>query len=265
MDEHQHPDPNQQTESKLPASDYVNQPEPVKKYKKQGKLKPILLIVGGLVVLAIAASLLLRKVPNKTNPTNQSPSGQNQTTQSSISLQTKHYSSNQFRLEFDYPNDWTVKEEASSGTLTATSPTLSLPLAGGSNSSGQVIFTIRESSQSLPEFETGNAIAVLDSEKISYSKPSPAQRGQTHISFLKLANSAGSGSIDALFITGDFGYTKDQDIPKVDIQKIDPIISVTFMLCDGACSQPASIASEGWNDPQFGGALKKMLESLTIN
>ena len=68
-----------------------------------------------------------------------------------------------------------------------------------------------------------------------------------------------------MYITGDFGYKKDQAIPQVDIAKIDPAISLTFSACDGACTKSIGITPAAWADPNFGGALKKILQSFTIN
>lgn len=199
----------------------------------------------------------------KKKPANTSATKTSSSQKQLISSDTKTYSSNQFRLDFKYPSDWTVNEDSGSGLLTATSPKINLPAANGSTA-GQVVFKIRANSQNLPEFDAGNATSAADSEKIAYDNPSSAQRGQTYVSFLNFASSANNNLIDGIYITGDFGYLKGQDIPKGDIKKLDPIISISFNSCDGTCSGAAAIPVEAWTSPDFGVPLRKFLQTLVI-
>src|SRR5690606_27237189 len=110
---------------------------------------------------------------------------------------------------------------------------------------GQVILTFREPGQPLSEFEAGNAQAVRDSERITYARPSPGQRGATYISFASYAGAAVTTALDGIYITGDFGYQKLQAIPAIDVSKVNPIITVTFRQCDMDCqgtSTPVSVS-----------------------
>lgn len=151
--------------------------------------------------------------------------------------------------------------------MTVISRPISLKVSTGQNVTGQITLTIRDPSQPLPEFDKGNATATIDSVKIAYSHPSQNQRANTYMSFLTYASSAASG-IDGIYITGDYGYKKVQAIPKVDIQKIDPITSITFAKCaDNSCSgktTPLNLAVSDWQNGQLSGPLTKMLESLSI-
>jgi hypothetical protein len=197
-----------------------------------------------------------------------STSSQTTTSQSTISTQTKHYSSSEFNLEFNYPADWTITDTTGSGVLTARSPSVKLKDTSGQTMTGQVILTIRNKQQPLPEFDKGNAVAVLPSQKINYTSPSQAQRAATYISFLQYASTTAASALDGVYITGDVGYQKDQAIPKADIAPIDPVIDVVFAKCtDSSCNNgtTASIASTMWNDSTFAGPITKMLQSLTIN
>ena len=189
-----------------------------------------------------------------------------QTAPSKITSQTKTYSSPNFYLSISYPVDWTVKDSGG-GVMTITSTPIGVKEAGGQNVTGQIILTFRNSGQPMPEFDKGNATATLDSQKIAYTKPSQNQRANTYLSFLTYASTPSKG-IDGIYVTGDYGYKKDQAIPKVDIQKIDPIISVTFVKCsDKSCTgktTPMTIAVSTWADAQISEPITKMLESLTI-
>jgi hypothetical protein len=137
----------------------------------------------------------------------------------------------------------------------------------GQNIDGQIIMTIRGKTKKLSEFDKGAATAVLDSEKISYTKPSQTQRGDTYISFLALAGSK-DGGLDGIYITGDAGYQKNQAVPTVDISRIDPITNVTFVKCsDSKCSgtpTALTVEPENWEDTNFSKPIKTLLQSLTI-
>lgn len=177
-----------------------------------------------------------------------------------ITSATEHYSSTQFGLEFDHPTDWKV-DESTPGRLTATSPDIKLTDKDGQTVNGQIVLTIRNKQQPLPEFDDGNALAARQSEKIAYTKPSANQRGETYLSLLRWASSTGSeGDFDGVYITGNNGYQKDQAAPKADFAGVDPLISISFFK-EGS---PMTVADNMWDNPNYSGPLKAMLQSLVI-
>jgi hypothetical protein len=231
--------------------------------------------IGFLILVLLAALgfgvywLLTRKdKANDSKKTSNTPATSQVEEGDKISSETEHYASPGFGLEFDYPGDWKVEEANGSGKLTATSPALQLKNVSGKPITGQVVLTIRNKQQPLPEFDKGNAVAISESEKIDYSKPSSVQRGSTYLSFLQYASSTAPG-LDGVYITGDVGYQKEQAIPKADFVPVDPVISVTFTRCaDSTCSKPgtaAAVAASMWQDTAFGGPIKTMLQSLVVN
>ena len=246
-----------------PVGEYLNTVEPLQKHKKKNLIKLIIITIVLIAAAGGGAFMYLSKRP-KGQPQTSAPVSEVAKPSVGITTETKRYSSSQFFLDFDQPSDWELTDELASGILKATSPDLNIPTPGGTTT-GKVVLTIKGKSQKLPEFGTGNATAVIDSEKVAYTKPSSAQRGQTYLSFLSYPASSSTGLIDGVYITGDFGYTKEQAIPKVDIQKVDPVITLTFFACDGSCTKPMGITPEAWAVPEFGGALKKLLQSFTIN
>ncbi|HET8669842.1 MAG TPA: hypothetical protein VFM05_04225 [Candidatus Saccharimonadales bacterium] len=185
-----------------------------------------------------------------------------------ISEETEHYASQSFMLEFDYPKDWKIEEATSGGVLTVRSPALRLKSATGQSMNAQVVLTFRNKQQPLPEFDKGNAVAARESEKVTYAKPSSVQRGSTYLSFLRYAGTTAS-ALDGIYITGDFGYQKDQAIPKADLVPVDPVISVTFLECaDESCAGEAMAAgldASIWEDQAFATPLRKMFQSLVVN
>lgn len=240
------------------------------------KKKPLwlkaLFIVCSVALLAGAIVVTYAQLADK-NPTKpQSATAQNDASKDTATAQedtaevaTKRYDSPTLNLGFDYPETWKVVE--SSSTLTATSPATTLKNAQGKNMTGRIVMTINPKGQNLAPFDAGNATAVLTSEKLKYTKPSEVQRGETYMSFVQYANTTVMGALDALYITGDFGYQKGQAVPKVDVSNLDPVISVAFQQCaDKTCSAPkaAPVAADMWNSKTFAEPIKKMITSLTV-
>ncbi|HLG90969.1 MAG TPA: hypothetical protein VI336_02295 [Candidatus Saccharimonadales bacterium] len=198
--------------------------------------------------------------------------GTSQTTQSTaptaekITTETKKFESASFKLSFDYPGNWAASED-NPEEVTVLSPGVKLKSVDGKDVTGQIYFRIRAKGQPLQGFENGNAVAVLDSQKIAYTNPTQVQRASTYISFLRYADN--TQGLDAIYISGDLGYEKDQDILKSDIEKVDPIISIELYLCpDSGCKEISGvygISEEIWNDEEISGPLTSMLESLVIN
>ncbi len=215
-----------------------------------------LAVLAVIVILALAGYWYAKNHKSTPKPTSSASSSQNSTTNTpaaaKITTATKHYDSVNFNLGFDYPADWTVTDSGG-GIMTVRSPAINLKDASGQAVNTQITITIRAKNQKLPEFDAGNATAALDSEKIAYTKPTQSQRANTYISFLSYAKS--SGGFDGIYITGNNGYKKDQAIPKVDIQTVDPVISITF---------DKSISTDNWSDQAFAQPLKNMLQSLSI-
>ena len=201
-------------------------------------------------------------------PHQTSQSSQSSNAQAAPQVSTKQYTSSSFNLSFNYPETWTVADTGN-GKLTVTSPAQQLTAADGQQQTGQIVLTIQnESSADFSMFKQGSAVAVLDSSKIAYSSPTPTQRANTYISFLQYASTSTHGALDGVYVTGDFGYQKNQTIPESDITKVDPVITVTFNQCSNAsCSgtvKPMSISSSAWNTSSFSGPIVTMLKSLAI-
>lgn len=236
---------------------------------RRSRAKRIVLILLVLLVAGTAiAWFLLGKKDNGANKTPQNTANQQDTVEKEPepTTETKHHESPTFGLSFDYPADWTVTE--ANGRLSAVSKTMKLKSADGQNSNGRIQVLIQPKQSTLKEFDKGNGLAVLDSEKITYTKPSPSQRGQTYLSFVNYPSSAAKG-IDALYITGDIGYKKDQAVPMVDIVRVDPLISASFVQCPNeACSgatAPLTLDAAAWQSkPVLQAAIKTVLTTLSI-
>jgi hypothetical protein len=246
-----------------PAVDYSQFTPQLKSKKKWPR------IVGWTLVAIVALGgagadawlLAQHKSPAKAN--------QAHGTTKSVTAGTAPYDSSNFNLNFSYPKNWVVAD-AGNGKLTVTSTAMQLTDTGGQAQTGKIIMTIQnENSADFSAFKTGNAVAVLDSQKLTYTKPSSTQRANTYISFLQYNTTTIRGALDAVYVTGDAGYQKDQAIPEADITKIDPVVAVTFAKCgDSKCTgvtTPISIASTMWANTAFSAPIETMLESLQFN
>ena len=249
---------------------YAQQYPPKPKSDSKKWLWPVIILTLLIIAAAVYWFVIRSKPAAKTasSQTGQSSqSSQQAASTSPIATTTTSYSSTNFNLSFSYPTGWTVNDTGGK-TMTVISPATQLKNATGQTVSGKIIMTISQKGQNLGAFDKGDATAVLDSQKITYSKPTPNQRANTYLSFLQYASTAATGALDGVDITGDYGYTKAQDIPKTDIANIDPLINITFAKCsDSACSATTalSIASTAWANTTFSAPLTTMLESLAIN
>jgi hypothetical protein len=159
--------------------------------------------------------------------------------------------------------------DSGNGPMTVTSPAMQLNAADGSKDTGQIIMTIQKQGQLPAAFTAGSALAVLNSQLISYSQPTPSQTSQTYLSFVQYSSTTSVGGLDGIYVTGNYGYQKDQVVPDSDITSIDPLITVTFIKCGNSkCTSnlnPLTVASTSWNNDAFQAPIKTMLSSLTFN
>jgi hypothetical protein len=229
--------------------------------------KIFMVFVVLMIIAALAYWFLLKPKPTNAPATSSSKNGSQNSPQSNSDIDTEHHESPSFNLGFDYPKGWKVSDISGSDKVVVTSPALKLKGTKEKQVDGQIIMTIRGKSHKLTEFDKGAATAIINSEKIAYTKPSETQRGNTYISFLNYSGSNDTG-LDSIYITGDAGYQKDQEIPVVDISKIDPITNITFVKCvDSKCSSAGTaltVDPGNWQDTGFTKPIKILLQSLSI-
>ncbi|MCA9325208.1 hypothetical protein KDA23_04060 [Candidatus Saccharibacteria bacterium] len=257
-------------------TDRVDYLKSLNKQKKSSGPKKwqIILIVMTIIELAAVAGywFLIRPDPSKSNDTSQQasdqpapatvPSAGSSTT--STSGEPTEYASENFPISMTIPADWTPSDSADK--LTFTSPVMKLTDNTGSTVSGAVIITVRNQQTKLDEFKDGNATAVLESDHLVYSSPAPGQRDSTYLSFLQYAGTTVTGSLDAMYITGNAGYQKGQNVPEADVTGVDPLITVSFVECDTKCSDtdpPVTISSTMWTG-DFKTTIETILKSIQI-
>jgi hypothetical protein len=227
----------------------------------------ILIVIAGLAVGVFW--YVSRMADKKVQSRNQSKTNTTAKTEEPTSTQTKHYDSTGFNLGFDYPGNWKVSDEGN-GKLLVSSPVSKIKTLSGTTD-GQMIFMLQPKQTSLDGFKNGPGTATRVSEKVAYTKPTANQRAQTYMTFVSYAGSSTVG-IDSIYVTGDLGYQKDQDVPEKDLIGGDPLVSIFFAKCpNGTCAADptttrTAVADSTWSDSNaLAKAAKALLLSLTIN
>lgn len=275
------PEPKQPTPEELADRqeriDYLKNVRQQKQKPHRSKKWLIVAIVLLLVViagLAVAYFVLNKKsepaAPTATSnvaTTDTSQTPEATTPEATTPAELKDYTSSDFNLGFKYPSDWTVDE--STKAITVTSPVETLPGADGQDEMGAVVLTIQPKQKTIPAFKSGNAVAVLDSKKVKYSQPAAGQRANTYITYAQYSTTTTKGALDAMFITGNYGYKRPQTILESDVTKIDPLVTVSFVGCDKAPCDPAAqatqLSGETFTGSELYTTVENMLTSLAIN
>jgi hypothetical protein len=250
------------------------------KKRKKSKLKPFIIgLVSLLIIGAASAGAYIRlhdsgpakKQPAqaKTQQTNQTSNEPAAETDQNSAAETKTYDSTAFGLSIAYPGDWTPEE--TKDKLVITSPVVTLTDATGATKQGRMLLTVRARQDKPVEFTAGKVVAVLDSDKIDYSKPTATQRGSTYLSYLQYSTTTTKGGLDGVYITGDYGYKYGQEVRVTEISKVSPLVDVTFVDCaDSTCAattqQALTISSTAWkSDTTNRQVIETMFKSLTLH
>lgn len=178
------------------------------------------------------------------------------------------YNSTTFALSFNYPTSWAIVDSGSAG-ITVTSPSLNLINANGQTVNGQIVMSLTKQGTIPSGFGT-NSVAVLSSTKINYTQPTSTQAAGTYISFVQYPATNTKGGLDGIFLTGNYGYKKDQTIPSSDLAKINPLIDFTFLSCASASCpassrQPLTIASTNWSNNSFSAPILLIFKSFSFD
>jgi hypothetical protein len=107
----------------------------------------------------------------------------------------------------------------------------------------------------------------MNSIKISFTSPSTVQAAQAYVSFVQYPTTSTVGGLNAIYLTGNYGYQKYQSSPGSDIAAIDPLAYLSFYSCASqqcpvATRKPLTIASTDWNNPSFSTPLMNIFKSF---
>jgi hypothetical protein len=228
-----------------------------------------LVVVAIVVVIALGFGIYKHFSDHKASPvvSTQSATAKAHTTNQATTIPTRSYTAADFNLSFNYPTDWDIVNNGT-GPVTVTSPGMPLTSATGQSVTGKITMTIQAQGQIPASFMAGTALAVLNSQEITYTNPSTTQNMKTYLSFVQYSSTNTKGGLDGIYVTGNDGYQKDQVIPSTDVGAIDPLITITFTQCGNSlCTEnltPLTVASTSWSKTSFQAPVLNMLRSLVI-
>jgi cytoskeletal protein RodZ len=239
---------------------------------RRQRLVTILLSVVLLVIVGAFAYWLFtgKKSPThagKAASTQQAVRSATSSNEAAPSVATKSYTSSDFNLSLNYPDTWNLVDNGN-GPMTITSPAVQLTSAAGRPVTGEITMTIQQQGQLPASFSAGTALAVLNSQMITYKQPTASQTSQAYLSFVQYSSTTTKGGLDGIYLTGNDGYQKDQVIPASDVAGVNPLVTVTFTACGNAtCTanlNPLTIASTSWSKSAFETPIMAMLSSLSF-
>ena len=256
-----------------PEHNYGTKAKP-KKSKWWVWLILIILVLGGLSAWAISSYK-----SSKAKPTNHVAKVATKKAVASVapiatpkpvapSFPTASHTSTYYNTTFSYPSAWTVVDSGSAPLL-VTSPAMNIVAANGQTVSGEVVLTLAKKGF-VPSNFTTTSVAVMTSQKISYTGPSTKQAANSYISFVQYPSTTVRGGLDGIYLTGNYGYQKYQNIPSSNIASIDPFVDVTFVscattACPAASQKPLTIASSDWSDSSFSSPILYILQSFSFD
>lgn len=258
------------TLSNLPPAPLPSYTRPTRSAKKSKKW---LWFIPVLVILAGAGGWAYLNHKTKTVKPNASPTKAAVTqkpvvkTPSLPAIPTSSHSTASFGMSFNYPTTWTVVDSGTAG-VTATSPVMNLTAANGQSVQGQIVFNVDKQGALPPSF-TSSSVAVLGSQLVNYSKPSSGQAADTYLSFVQYPSTVTRGGLDGLYVTGNYGYQKDQTIPASNVASVSPLIYFNFYscatsVCPPETRQPLTIASASWRVSSFSQPILTVLQSISF-
>lgn len=246
------------------TADFIKNIGPIKEARRKRKRRRVVLLVLAVILVLGAVGYGAYRYVNRPASPERSAQDTDQTDRSEETATLENFSSRELGIKLEYPSDWTV-DESVSDQVSLISPQTDLP-GESDDMSAKVVVTVRANDGTLPGFDDDSALAVRDSIKLAYESPSQIQRAETYLSFVSHSSAE---TMDAIYITGDFGYRADAIVSKEDILHTDPTVSVRFYACqDDVCdieeSNAIAIRTTVWEDNRALQAALGILKSLHI-
>lgn len=197
------------------------QPPQVKKPFPKGLLVVIVVVVVLAVAAAVGWFLFIRKPAPASTP---APTTDSSTTTSTDDVpqatNTESFTSNPYRITFQYPKTWTVTEDNDNSILIQ-SQSFTYKTADGQSKNGNFRVYVRKGATTADSEIIGKGVAIEPSQKLTYTKPTPAQRTETNLSLFGLNNTS---NFAFLLITGNFNLKKGDTLGPNFGKEIETVI-----------------------------------------
>lgn len=255
----------------LPSSPPPRYSKPQKKNGKHYGWLWLAIVVAALI-LAGAGYLAIHR-SNMAKPTKKPAAAKHVQSKpvaaSPPSIPSSSFTSPSFGMTFNYPQTWNVVDSGAAGVSVYSTP-MTITNATSQPVLAEVEVTFLKQGSLPPAFGTNTSVAVIDSQKIVFTHPGNNQPAATYISFVQYPSTTIAGGLDGVYVTGNFGYQKDQTIPNSQVAQVDPLIMVTFNSCaNSTCSvstqKPLTIAATDWNNASFSAPILLILSSLSFS
>ena len=227
-----------------------------RKRQRQRQLKAFLVFIALLIIIGLISGVVV--LINK----------QSKTVKKSPIIKTaviKQYISTSSSINFSYPDNWTVFNNHH-GLIEINSPVTSILNDLHHQTKGRIDVMINQKTVIPPQF--GNfSLAVLNSKIVKYKKPTSLQSNQTYLTFAQYPSTTVIGGLNAIYLTGSFGYEFKQVIPIGDMEKLSPLIIISFNQCiNKNCHNvtPMVVNSSFVNQPIVSQQAYNIVESIQI-
>lgn len=189
MEPSQNPNPQPpQPEDDLPVPmlDDEAVPRPPKLKKSPKGLIIVVIIIAVLAAAGIIGWLLFKEPePATTPPSTQSTQTTSSTNDVPEASNSETFTSSPYRITFQYPKTWTVTENNDNSVLVQ-SEDFTYKTQSGESKNGNFRVYIRKGATQADSDIIAKGVAMQNSQKLTYTKPTPAQRTETNLSFFGL-------------------------------------------------------------------------------
>lgn len=185
-------------------------------YKPTPKKRKLLFITGLLILILgvglITWKLLVKERPSDEVQTTAQSSSDNQSTSLPSSgtdvpdaTATKEYENGYLALKLDYPDTWKVSESENKDGVRIESPQFNYQSLDKGQVNGTFRIYIRKGARESESKYIGRGVAIGDSVKLVYTKPTQSQRTETNLSQFGLDN---PNNFAFFLIAGNFSLKK---------------------------------------------------------
>lgn len=267
----------QSVQAGIPDSLTVLSPSPPHHYRqpdrKNGKHYAWLwLVIIVVLAVALAGAGYLAINHSKVHKTAKKPvaakSAPPKTVSSAPPIPSSSFTSPSFGVTFSYPQTWNVVDSGAAGVNVYSTP-MTITNASDQPVLAEVDVTLLNQGALPSAFGTNTSVAVLNSQKVVFTHPGN-QPADTYISFVQYPATTIVGGLDGIYVTGNYGYQKDQTIPNSQVAQVNPLIMVVFSSCaNSTCSvstqKPLTISAADWNNSSFSAPILLILSSLSFS
>jgi hypothetical protein len=197
----------------LPEDTTQHAPPPPSQPMQPKKSRKYIVIIAVVILVALLGFctwylLISRPKTDQTyTPQTQVDDKASDTTEVPSATATKTYTNDIMRLNLTHPDTWVVTEE--NDAIKVESPNFKYTTVDKGTVTGVFRIYIRQGAQAADSKIIGEGVAIMPSEKLVYSNPTPSQRKETNLSFFGLKE---PNNFAFFLIAGNFTLNKGDSL-----------------------------------------------------